>query len=333
MAPSLYRVNITLTILTMLLISSSANKQLDPFFYLNSCPQVLYIVHQVVQEAIEKEPRMGASLLRLHFHDCFVNGCDGSVLLDDNGSFKGEKSAGPNMNSLRGFDVVDNIKSELESQCPGVVSCADILALAASESVFQLGGIPWNFLGNGLALGLGRRDARTASQAAANKSLPAPTLDLNGLISSFKNVGLSKHDLIVLSGAHTIGQARCISFKNRVYNETKTKTIDNTFAQTLQNYCPSKSGKGDNKLAALDISTPDKFDNSYYANLVDKKGLLHSDQQLYNTDDMTNSIVMKYIQDPFAFYLDFAVSMIKMSEIRPLVGDQGEIRENCRKPN
>ena len=61
-----------------------------------------------------------------------VQGCDGSILLDDGG----EKSAGPNANSVRGFDVIDAIKESVEAACPGVVSCADILALAARDGTF-----------------------------------------------------------------------------------------------------------------------------------------------------------------------------------------------------
>lgn len=56
-------------------------------------------------------------------------------MLDDNATFVGEKTAGANNNSVRGFDVVDNIKAKLEQACPGVVSCADILAIAARDSV------------------------------------------------------------------------------------------------------------------------------------------------------------------------------------------------------
>ena len=62
-------------------------------------------------------------------------GCDASVLLDDTSSFRGEQTAGPNNNSLRGFEVIDAIKPKVESACPSVVSCADILAIAARDSV------------------------------------------------------------------------------------------------------------------------------------------------------------------------------------------------------
>ncbi|KAJ8470982.1 hypothetical protein OPV22_025325 [Ensete ventricosum] len=86
---------------------------------------------------------MGASILRLFFHDCFVNGCDGSILLDDTSSFTGEKRAGPNANSVRGFEVIDTIKSNVEAACKATVSCADILALAARDGVVLLGGPTW----------------------------------------------------------------------------------------------------------------------------------------------------------------------------------------------
>lgn len=65
-----------------------------------------------------------------------LQGCDGSVLLDDTPTMTGEKTAKPNDNSLRGFDVIDGIKSTLNDVCLGnVVSCADILAVAARDSI------------------------------------------------------------------------------------------------------------------------------------------------------------------------------------------------------
>lgn len=57
------------------------------------------------------------------------------MLLDDTATFTGEKNSNANKNSARGFDVIDNIKTAVEQACPGVVSCADILAIAARDSV------------------------------------------------------------------------------------------------------------------------------------------------------------------------------------------------------
>ncbi|KAF8397144.1 hypothetical protein HHK36_016051 [Tetracentron sinense] len=312
-----------ITVLAILVLSmGSSSAQLSTNYYSKSCPNVFTAVKSVVQSAVSKEQRMGASLLRLFFHDCFVNGCDGSILLDDTSSFTGEKNAAPNQNSVRGFNVVDDIKSAVEKVCPGVVSCADVLAIASRDSVVILGGPSWN-------VKLGRRDARTASQAAANNSIPPPTSSLSNLISKFQAVGLSTKDMVTLSGSHTIGQARCTSFRNRIYNETN---IDSTFSNTRQGNCPRTSGSGDNNLAPLDLQSPTKFDNNYYKNLINQKGLLHSDQQLFNGGS-TDSQVRSYSNNPSSFSSDFAASMIKMGDIKPLTGSNGEIRKNCRRLN
>jgi peroxidase len=73
---------------------------------------------------------------RFHYVWCVtVQGCDASVLLADTGSFTGEQGAIPNKNSLRGFSVIDSIKTQVEAVCNQTVSCADILAVAARDSV------------------------------------------------------------------------------------------------------------------------------------------------------------------------------------------------------
>jgi peroxidase len=63
-----------------------------------------------------------------------LQGCDTSVLLDDTEDVVSEKNAIPNKNSIRGFEVIDEIKAALEEACPHTVSCADTIALAARTS-------------------------------------------------------------------------------------------------------------------------------------------------------------------------------------------------------
>ncbi|KAJ4971488.1 hypothetical protein NE237_004587 [Protea cynaroides] len=308
--------------ITMLLIQYGCpvTSQLSVNFYSSSCPQALSTIKSAVTSAVSKEKRMGASLLRLHFHDCFVNGCDASVLLDDTSNFTGEKTAGPNANSLRGFDVVDTIKSNLETVCPGVVSCADILAVAARDSVVQLGGKTWT-------VPLGRRDSTTASLSAANSNIPSSLLNLTGLISAFSNKGFTTKEMVVLSGSHTIGMAKCSIFRSRIYNETN---INTAFGTSLKNKCPSASG--DNSLSPLDTTSSTVFDSAYYTNLINSKGLLHSDQQLFSGGS-TDSQVKAYSANSATFFTDFGKAMVKMGNLSPLTGTSGQIRTNCRSVN
>ncbi|KAJ4841463.1 NAD(+) salvage pathway protein [Turnera subulata] len=247
-------------------------------------------------------------------------GCDASILLDDTSSFTGEKTAPPNLNSVRGFEVIDNIKSQLETSCAGVVSCADILAVAARDAVVALGGPSWT-------VQLGRRDATTASLSAATNNIPAPTLNLTGLISAFSNKGFTANEMVALSGSHTIGQARCTTFRARIYNETN---IAAAFATTRRSNCPSTGG--DNNLAPLDVTSSTSFDNAYFTNLLNQRGLLHSDQQLFSGGS-TDSQVRAYSSNLASFRSDFANAMIKMGNLSPLTGTNGQIRTNCRRVN
>ncbi|PIN08349.1 Peroxidase [Handroanthus impetiginosus] len=185
-----------------LIMGNSSSCELSTDYYKKTCPPVFKAIKSVVKSAVRKEKRMGASLLRLHFHDCFVQvnssylhkGCDGSILLDDTSSFIGEKTAGPNNNSVRGYEVIDDIKSKVESMCPGIVSCADIVAIAARHSIVLLGGPKWK-------VKVGRRDSKTANLSAANGQLPSPFSTLDVLIERFRAKGLSASDMVALSGA------------------------------------------------------------------------------------------------------------------------------------
>ncbi|KAK7357991.1 hypothetical protein VNO80_17289 [Phaseolus coccineus] len=317
-----FKLKLCLTLLACVIGVTSA--QLSTYFYDKSCPGALATIKKAVKEAVKNESRMGASLLRLHFHDCFVQGCDASVLLDDTANFTGEKNSFPNANSLRGFEVIDNIKSKLEKMCKGIVSCADILAVAARDGVFELGGPKWD-------VPLGRRDSTTANLAESNSALPAPFFDLDELIKAFHDKNFTVKELVTLSGGHSIGLVRCRFFRTRIYNESD---INPAFAEERRLECPFEGG--DNNFSAFDSATPFKFDNSFYKNLLQQKGLVHSDQQLFtnnSTDNTTKDQVDRYSRDMGQFKKDFADAMLKMSKMTPLTGLAGEIRQNCRLVN
>ncbi|KAJ6367159.1 hypothetical protein OIU77_003520 [Salix suchowensis] len=169
---------------------------LYPQFYDRSCPKAQEIVNSIVAKAVAKEARMAASLVRLHFHDCFVKGCDASILLDSSRGIISEKGSNPNRNSARGFEVIDEIKSALEKECPKTVSCADIMALAARDSTVITGGPSWE-------VPLGRRDSRGASLSGSNSNIPAPNNTFQTILTKFKLQGLGVVDLVALSGKLT----------------------------------------------------------------------------------------------------------------------------------
>ncbi|CAL9050261.1 unnamed protein product [Musa banksii] len=301
---------------------------LYPQFYDHSCPKAQEIVKSIVAKAVAKEARMAASLLRLHFHDCFVKGCDASILLDSSGTIVSEKGSIPNRNSVRGFEVIDEIKSALEKECPHTVSCADVLALAARDSTVLAGGPYWD-------VPLGRRDSLGASIQGSNNNIPAPNNTFQTILTKFKLKGLDLVDLVALSGSHTIGLSRCTSFRQRLYNQTGKGfpdfTLDPAYAAHLRTRCP-RSG-GDQNLFPLDFVSPTKFDNSYFRNLMAKTGLLSSDEILFTNNPATMHLVELYAAHNELFFQHFARSMVKMGNITPLTGNKGEIRMNCRKLN
>ncbi|KAI4999184.1 hypothetical protein ZWY2020_059937 [Hordeum vulgare] len=307
----------SLSVVLLLCLAAAASAQISPTFYDASCPGALATIKSGVAAAVSSDPRMAASLLRLHFHDCFVQGCDASVLLAGN-----ERNAFGNVGSLRGFDVIEKIKSDVERACKRVVSCADILAVAARDSVVAVGGPSWT-------VSLGRRDSDTASETLANRDLPPPSLGVADLNTRFAAKGLNLTDMVALSGAHTIGRAQCRNFRSRLYNEAN---IDPDFATARMATCPQPLGSGDGNLAPLDATTPDTFNNDYFVNLKLNKGLLHSDQVLYAVaGGATEEIIDGFASNPDAFSNAFAAAMVKMGNISPLIFPQGLIRRTCSK--
>eukprot|EP00250_Pteridium_aquilinum_P012260 c20605_g1_i2 orf=458-1492(+) len=302
-------------------------------FYKNTCPKAESIIQTVVGDAISRNRGLGAGLLRLHFHDCFVQGCDGSVLLDSTPTKKAEKEAIPNL-SLRGFEVIDIAKAQLEAHCPNVVSCADILAFAARDSVHMLGGPFWQ-------VPAGRRDGVDSDASLALANLPAPFFNVKQLTHSFGMKGLTQDEMITLSGAHTVGVAHCTSFQYRLYNFSSSSAVDPSLdgqlVERIKGVCPpldkyNGGTKLSDPIVDLDSTTPSMFDNAYYYNLELGQGLLQSDEALYS-HPITSKAVKSNAYSQLSWHSKFKLAMIKMSLIEVNTDDMGEIRQNCHTVN
>ncbi|RHN75038.1 putative peroxidase [Medicago truncatula] len=163
-------------------------------FYRDSCPQAEDIVRSAVTDIYFDHRDLAPSLLRLFFHDCFIQGCDASLLLEDNGDRNGsyEKQAIPNQ-TLKGFDKVDLIKEEVEQACPGVVSCADILALAARDFVLLGGGPFYPVL-------TGRRDSQQSFFQEATDQIPRPDDNIKRTLHLFNLRGFNARETVSLLG-------------------------------------------------------------------------------------------------------------------------------------
>lgn len=290
-------------------------------FYKNTCPQAEEIVKKAAASFISRAPSLAAPLLRMHFHDCFVRGCDGSVLLNSTSSNQAEKDAFPNL-SLRGYQVIEAAKDALEKKCPGVVSCADILALVARDAVSMMNGPYWQ-------VPTGRRDGRVSKLQDALNNLPAPTFSISALKSSFAAKGLSVKDLAVLSGGHTLGMSHCSSFTNRLYNFTGKNdadpSMDPNYVAQLKTKCKPNDAT---TIVEMDPGSAKKFDVDYYTLVSKRRGLFQSDAALL-TDSTTNAYVQLQLTSKSTFAEDFGVSMVNMGNIGVLTGNSGEIRKKC----
>ncbi|XP_021852342.1 peroxidase 12 [Spinacia oleracea] len=292
-------------------------------FYYSSCPELEIIVRSHLWEVFNNDITQAAGLLRLHFHDCFVQGCDGSVLLDGSTSGPSEQDAPPNL-TLRSaaFTIIDDLRALVHGACGSIVSCADIVALAARESVFLPNG-PY------YSIPLGRRDSvNFATRPVTLANLPPPTFNTTSLINAFAAKNLTTTDLVALSGGHTIGRGHCTSFADRLY-PTQDPTMDQTFVKNLKLTCPTNTT---NNSTNLDIRSPNLFDNKYYVDLMNRQGLFTSDQDLY-TDSRTRNIVLDFSINQNLFFEKFVEGMLKMGQLGVLTGTQGEIRTNCSARN
>ena len=245
------------------------------------------------------------------------------MLLDGSASGPSEQSAPPNL-TLRAaaFKMINELRDLIVTACGLVVSCADVVALAARDSVYLSGGPNYR-------VPLGRRDGLNfATQNVTLASLPAPTSNVTTLLGVLNKLDLDTTDLVTLSGGHTIGLGHCTSFTNRLY-PTQDTNMDKTFAKDLKLTCPASNTTN---TTVLDIRSPNTFDNKYYVDLMNRQGLFTSDQDMYS-DQRTRSIVTGFAINQSLFFERFAYSIVKMGMLTVLTGNQGEIRANCSARN
>ena len=296
---------------------ANATNGLSVYFHLDSCPQLETIVRSHVDAALRQNVRLTAGLLRVFFHDCFPQGCDASILLDN-----GERNLPPNVGLQQEvLQLIEDARAKVHAQCGATVSCADITVLATRDAVNLAGGPAFT-------VPLGRLDSLAPASDNDVFKLPPPTATVDDLLTAFTNAGLSDPaDLVSLSGAHTVGKARCSSFGavSGPAGDDVTRCITET--------C-SAAGSAD-RLRDLDFLTPTVFDNLYFVELTLKKNqgvMLPSDQALV-TDSRTSWLVQGFADNHWWFFDQFKTSMVKMSQLKGPQGNVGEVRRNCFRRN
>ena len=201
--------------------------------------------------------------LRLAFHDAGTfdvhtkkGGANGSIQLDE--ELKREANQG------LGFAV--QVLREMKKSTPET-SMADLIAFAGAYAVWKLGGPDMD-------LRPGRKDS---FEISPDGMMPDENDSLEKLIESFSRMGLTLRDLVVLSGAHSVGKAH-------------GKPITEDFM---------------------------KFTNSYYRALLMQytdQNLLASDHILLENPE-SRKMIEEYAVDQDKFFSDFALSYKKMSEL------------------
>lgn len=311
----------SLSLLLLFFCCAQRSVGLKENYYATSCPRAEHIVKEQVYNLYQEHGNTAVSWIRLIFHDCIVQSCDASILLDSSGDVQTEKQSDRNF-GMRNFKYVDTIKQAIEAECPGVVSCADIIVLAAKEAAAMLGGPR-------IAVKTGRRDSRKSSAAVVDKYVPLHNGSISSLLSAFASVAIDAEGAVALLGAHSVGRTHCVNLVERLYPEVDP-SFDPDYAVYLKGRCPTPNPDPKEVLYARnDRVTPMKLDNNYFKNLINHRGLLLVDQGLLS-DSRTTPHVTKMAQDNNYFFAQFSRALTILSENNPLTGSDGEIRNHCR---
>ncbi|CAN4097804.1 unnamed protein product [Withania somnifera] len=294
-------------------------------YYAKTCPKFEDIVTEIVHQKQKEHPATAAGTLRLFFNDCVVDGCDASILIKPNAFNKTELEHDIN-HSLGGdgSDLVSRIKTALELSCPGIVSCADILASATRKLIVLVGGPDYK-------VPLGRKDGLVSQATSVEGKLARANETMDQVIQKFQSLGFNIQEMVALvGGGHSIGFVHCKEFANRIFG-IPDPTMNPKLAEGLRGMCTNYTTNKD-MAAFLDLITPDKLDNMLFKNLMKGLGVLGSDQLLF-TDPRTRPFVEKYANDNLAFSADFARAMEKLNVYQVKIDKQGEVRKRCDTTN
>ncbi|KAH0455114.1 hypothetical protein IEQ34_017038 [Dendrobium chrysotoxum] len=343
-----------LTFPSLLLFCVSA-ENLRRDYYADICPNVENIVRTAVTAKFKETVVTIPGTLRLFAHDCFVRGCDGSILIASTPENTAERDHPDNLSIAGdGFDTVGRAKEAVDAvpQCENKVSCADILVMATRDVVYLAGGPSYE-------VELGRLDGLSSTSTSVNGKIPQASSNLDQLNAIFGALGLSQDDMIALSGAyinyykisysfinynsffliilifvksaHTLGFSHCSNFENRIRNFSKDNPVDptlnRTYAAQLQAQCPTNVDS--TLVVPLDPITPSRFDNQYFKNLQMGMGLLTSDQILYE-DTRSRPTVRRWAKHSQLSAQSFVLAMTRMGRVGvKSTPGQGNVRRNC----
>lgn len=266
-----------------------------------------------------------------------MQGCDGSVLLDASYDNPHSEKEAPVNIGLAAFDLLEEIKAAVEKRCPGVVSCSDILIYAARDAA--------SILSNGhvhFDAPAGRLDGYVSSASEAQAELPDSTFTVQQLIDNFARKNFTVEELVILSGAHSIGVGHCSSFTGRL--TAPPEQITPSYRDLLNYKCPHGANPAVvNNVRDEDYGTvarympgftsrlrkiSDFLDNTYYHNNLGKIVTFNSDWQLLTHTEALGH-VHEYADNGTLWDEDFSDSLLKLSKLPMPAGSKGEIRKKC----
>ncbi|CAA6672509.1 unnamed protein product [Spirodela intermedia] len=291
--------------------AAMAEGKLAVDYYAASCPRAAEIVSETVVSKQIASPTTAAGTLRVFFHDCFLDGCDGSVLVSSTAFHRAERDADINL-SLPGdaFDLVVRAKTAVELACPAsspAPTSSPSPPATSSPCSAAPSSRPPRPQGQPRLPCRPRRRApppRQRHRLPAHRAIRAARLLGAG---ARRAVRRAHRRVCALQGVRsTGGPGRW---------RRADAAAEPRYAEAVRRACADYRSRP--TVAVFnDVMTPNKFDNVYFQNLRRGMGL-------------TRPFVELYAADEGVFFRDFARAIEKLSVYGVKTGGQGEVRRRC----